>query len=861
MSRIRLMIFPSIAAAACIFTALSAEAIETPTSMSAGHIQVPIMRVPRTSNPPTIDAEILSRQLSNFLYQFPDIGLDFRYMASYETQLQVYAMYDDENMYVAYRSPIYPEGTWLKARGRFPNTLFHPMYGILWDDKIELELRPYHDAAVGFQMGLFKWTVNSLGVADEAFWSPATGWEHKGARSRIASTVTPTHWVLEIATPLDAFHRSAYAGADEEGTPIVPIPQPDGQVWRCWFNRGIGGGAPFFNANDNHAWNTTNAQMILDSRAVGFQINELGPIMEDIIDVHLTVKNHNNRSEAVRLGFFVENVDGIIYSSYEDDQTTDGILELIPGETRQIRLRRFLPGITTMGNTLWFDVRSAGTPAKVLYRTKLVNFHAQDAVFPHRDSEGNPTTITFKERRLDVIEKLRPPRRDFDVFYNFWPYDNNLAVIIDRSGHGSSEDSKAATEARVAVLNDETEEEIAAEMITFKGAFAVGEFKLPELEDGAKYRLNLLLFDDNKRIVGEQSTNTFNKWTLPDWMLTDDMPQAVRNLGGTWTPPEEWFRNELGLSDTVWEPFTPIEETEDGFETLNHVFVLDATGLPAQIYIKAEDRVLPFDLRAENLHHTDERLIEYGRGPQLRGPFRLQAAAGGAAHAVEVVEPARLVRKWESEFEYESRVKIGPIEAALRVQYDCDGSFNVIMDYGAEEETIVDSFEMLVDVRGTIDMLTNAMREGGMAGSDQWECSLPDHEGIVWDILQFLRAVDAFRQRRQRFQLFFRHRPRMGAGLRRLGDDTRTRCRRRSDMAGHVRKPSFRCAGQPQHRFQNPDASGQTETGRFPPNGLALRTTICHRLRSRTSRSQRGISQARLAARCAGSGRHSMGGS
>jgi len=307
----------------------SALGVETPTSSSAARVEFPILRIPKTHSPPTIDGTMEDGEwadassISNFWYDFGAAG--FRYLASMETQLQLYMMYDDENVYITYRSPVYPEGSWLRARGRFPNVLHHPMYGILWDDKIELELRPYHDAAVGFQMGLFRWTINSLGVSDEALWSPATGWEHGRARTVAGSTVTSTHWILELKIPLESFVRGPYAGKLENGTAIVPIPQPDGQVWRAWFTRGIGGNGPFFNANDAHIWNTTNMQLVFDSRAVGFQVNELGPIMEDMIDVHLTVKNHNNRSEAVRLGFFVENVDGIIYSSYEDDQLSDGL--------------------------------------------------------------------------------------------------------------------------------------------------------------------------------------------------------------------------------------------------------------------------------------------------------------------------------------------------------------------------------------------------------------------------------------------------------------------------------------------------------------------------------------------------------
>ena len=47
----------------------------------------------------------------------------FRFMAPHQTQLQLYAGYDRENLYFCYTSPVYPEDSWLKARGRFPDML------------------------------------------------------------------------------------------------------------------------------------------------------------------------------------------------------------------------------------------------------------------------------------------------------------------------------------------------------------------------------------------------------------------------------------------------------------------------------------------------------------------------------------------------------------------------------------------------------------------------------------------------------------------------------------------------------------------------------------------------------------------
>jgi len=688
----------------------ASQAAESPTSAGpVSKLDTPIFRIPKTANAPEIDGVMAEGEwedasaLSAFWYDY--IAGHFYFLAV---------------------SPVYPEASWLKARGRFPNVVHHPLYGILWDDHIELEMRPYHDAARGFQLGLFKWVVNPIDVIADYHWSTTRGSEFTwNSRARFRSSVTPTKWILEAEVPLAEMAFGLYDGVDEDGNRIVQSPPPDGTAYRTWFARAIGGNGPFFNAFDAHQWNTTKTMMVFDSRAVAFQINELGPIMDDIVDVHITVKNHNNRSETMRLGFFVENADGMIYSSYEDDSLSDGMLELIPGEVRKLRLRKPFPGITERGNTLWFDVRTAGYPAKPIFLTRLIDFHSQDK----QNWRGGK--LSFKEARIDVIEKLRPPRIDFDVRFDIWPYTNRIAAVIDRGIHGASEESKTATEARVAAIDLNTGKEIANHIEPFYGNFAIAEFDLPELHADREYQLSVLLFDENRRIVGEHTSENFNKWGFPWWMLEIRGEPAP---GQVLTPVEEWFGNEIGLDDVVWEPFTPLELIDTGFEGLKHRFDVDATALPAQLYIKPHYRVLPLEYRTEDAQPAAEELVAVGRGPQLRGPFRLEAVIDGVRHTSQAIEPAQLVRQWKSELEYHAKVRVGPIDVEMNVQYDCDGSIHAKLVYGTEAPQVVESFELLADIRGPVDKVASGIAGGGgMTGADVWECALPPYEGVVWD--------------------------------------------------------------------------------------------------------------------------------
>ena len=153
---------------------------ETPTSYGeAARVDTPILRIPMTRKPPTIDGTMAEGEwedasaISGFWYDYGHN--DFRFLAPVQTQLQVYGAYDTENLYVCYTSPVYPENSWLKARGRFPDVLSHPQYGTLWDDHHELEIRPYHDIAKGFQLGLFRWDINPIGTVCDWYWSQQAG--------------------------------------------------------------------------------------------------------------------------------------------------------------------------------------------------------------------------------------------------------------------------------------------------------------------------------------------------------------------------------------------------------------------------------------------------------------------------------------------------------------------------------------------------------------------------------------------------------------------------------------------------------------------------------------------------------------
>jgi hypothetical protein len=456
-----------------------------------------------------------------------------------------------------------------------------------------------------------------------------------------------------------------------------------------------------------------------------------------MIDMKLTVKNHNSRSETMRIGFFMENEQGLIYSSYEAPELKEGMLELRPDEVRELRLKKTMPGVSKEGNVLWFDVRSAGTPAKVLFRARLMKFHSMEGggtpgSAPVLDpvtkqpvldpNTGKPTMVpivqSYRELYLDGIANSRAARQDFDVRFQFSPYDKRIYAVVDRGGPAATDEAKRAVEAKMMVMKNDSEETLLKEAkIPFKGDFGFFLFDVPEMADGEIYKASVLLFDENQRIVGEKNVPSFKIWTGP------------------------WKNNKVGLDDVVWEGFDPIRVASNGFDTTKHRFDLAPSGLPAQMFIKPDVRDLPLEKRTAGATMSDAELLELGRGPQLRGPMQLEAVVKGTRIPAEATAPVKLTREGKSEVEYASALKIGPLDATLKTRYDCDGSMHCQLEYGADKPQAIDRFELVMPVDGLVDIAFSETGKGTMAGADTWECGVPNTEGIIWESSRVSREL------------------------------------------------------------------------------------------------------------------------
>ena len=209
-----------------------AQALETPKSYGEpASFQNAVIRIPMTEEGPTIDGVMEEGEwenatgISGFWYDFTQA--DPRFLASHHIQPRVYMSYDKEYLYACFDNPVYPENSWLKARGRFPDVLDHPQYGLLWDDHVEFELRPHPNNTKGFNLGLLRWDLNVINNVVDWCWTKARGDDRTWtSNALIRAKAGDKRWIIEMAIPFEGLRYAGYAGNDEDGKPYVQIPPP-----------------------------------------------------------------------------------------------------------------------------------------------------------------------------------------------------------------------------------------------------------------------------------------------------------------------------------------------------------------------------------------------------------------------------------------------------------------------------------------------------------------------------------------------------------------------------------------------------------------------------------------------------------
>ncbi len=676
------------------------EAYKVPTAAEVrARVKFPVLRVPFMDKAPTIDGRLDPGEWEDsacYTGFWQDYSHDnFRYLAVREKQPEFYVSYDKENLYFAHRSMVFPEAAWLKCRGKYKDVSSHPDYGILWDDHIEFQLKP--PAPADANGPFFKWLVNPIDTYHDFCRMPqAPGGE---IRSRFDSDLEvkghwdEQWWVTEMRIGLESLRWGPFKAEGEQAKPYIPIPIPDGTIWRHWGSRAMGGTGGFtrlFSAAVNGGWGHNNIHLVFDSKGVSAQVTRFGRIMRDQIDLSVQLKNHGERSETVNVGVYIENDEELVLMNEEEE-----FVELLPGEVKDIEIKRDTIGITPLGNAIWLDIRTLA--GQMVYRSILMRYHHVKGM------DG------YKEHFVDGMNFSRAPRAPFEYIYQYFPSQNKLAARIDTDVYGVSDQTKTAVEGKVKLLTHDGElvKEMAVPLEsplehedakTFGGRNGYGIMAFDELPEG-RYKTVCLLYDADKKIVSDQTSKEFTQRGFP------------------------WEDNDIGRTDIVWDPHVPIQvdPEQKTVETTMHNFRVGPSGLPEQITIKGDLPVL---------------------GSQLRAPMRLEASAGGKRFAFKQTEELKQTKEWKSEVAFESEGAIGPVQANCRVQWDCDGYMQYDVRYKADEA--VDTLELVIEFENKPFDLFGFFGTD-MYGQTQDPRPLETEEtGVVWNTRNALLSRELF---------------------------------------------------------------------------------------------------------------------
>lgn len=154
---------------------------------------------------------------------------------------------------------------------------------------------------------------------------------------------------------------------------------------------------------------------------------------------------------------------------------------------------------------------------------------------------------------------------------------------------------------------------------------------------------------------------------------------------------------------------------------------IGATGLPEQVIIAPAPAELPLAVRA--VGEVDPTILsEIGRGPQLRGPIRLEVTVGGEVTVAEV-EAVAAPSAVGGAVRVESTLVAGAVRIKLMAAYRPDGRIELMLTPAAP--VAVEAVELVVETVGRIDTVVDA---GAFAQLpvDPVRTALGGDPGVAW---------------------------------------------------------------------------------------------------------------------------------
>ena len=166
----------------------------------------------------------------------------------------------------------------------------------------------------------------------------------------------------------------------------------------------------------------------------------------------------------------------------------------------------------------------------------------------------------------------------------------------------------------------------------------------------------------------------------------------------------EWEHNNLGKTDKVVAPFTPLTVSGNTLGCVLREHVISDLGIWDQV------RSMGVDL--------------------LAGPMVLRATVDGAETPIRPASDLRFTRRTETEVDYRASWSAGALKAVTMATCEMDGLTKLTMDLTADAETNVEGLDLVIPLKSSETSLMHVCTDGlrfNYAGA------LPDGTGTLWE--------------------------------------------------------------------------------------------------------------------------------
>jgi len=154
------------------------------------------------------------------------------------------------------------------------------------------------------------------------------------------------------------------------------------------------------------------------------------------------------------------------------------------------------------------------------------------------------------------------------------------------------------------------------------------------------------------------------------------------------------------------------------------------SGLPQQIVVQPQEHELPLELRGGAGEVPANMLSAIGRGPQLRGPVRLEGTIDGKEVVAEFAKTAapKLV---EGRVTAMAEGRLGPLTVNVESVYGEGGALQATLTYAGNGK--IDELALVMEIAGPVDVVVP--RAGALTrleGLAEETFALGADEGVVW---------------------------------------------------------------------------------------------------------------------------------